>query len=74
MIEGLEEIARLNIPKDLSSNEANQYLKDACSKYEIKCSPPETTACLLDKVITFVFPLALFFLAQCPLFINFPFV
>ncbi|CAJ1975890.1 unnamed protein product [Sphenostylis stenocarpa] len=51
MIEELEKMADLNIPKDLSSEEANQYLKDACLKYEIKCPPPETTACLLDKLV-----------------------
>ncbi|GAU41425.1 hypothetical protein TSUD_26050 [Trifolium subterraneum] len=51
MIEGLEEITGLNIPKDLSSDEANQYLRDACKKYEIKCPPPETTARLLDKLV-----------------------
>lgn len=50
MIDALEKMANLNIPKDLSSDEANKYLKDACIKYEIKCSPPETTARLLDKV------------------------
>ncbi|WVZ09610.1 hypothetical protein V8G54_014140 [Vigna mungo] len=51
MIEGLEQIAGLSIPKDLSSEEANQYLKDACLKFEIKCPPPETTARLLDKLV-----------------------
>lgn len=51
MIEGLEEMAGLSIPKDLTSAEANQYLKDACLKYEIKCPPPETTARLLDKLV-----------------------
>ena len=54
MIEELEKMAGLSIPKDLSSEEANQYLKDACVKYEIKCPPPETTARLLDKVISFL--------------------
>ncbi|XP_050291744.1 lysine--tRNA ligase-like isoform X2 [Quercus robur] len=51
MIEELEKMANLNIPKDLSSDEANKYLKDACTKYEIKCAPPETTARLLDKLV-----------------------
>ena len=51
MIEGLEKMAGLTIPKDLASQEANQYLKEACLKYDIKCPPPETTARLLDKVI-----------------------
>lgn len=50
MIEELEKMANLNIPKDLSGDEANKYLKDACMKLEIKCPPPETTARLLDKV------------------------
>ncbi|KAJ1393059.1 OB-fold nucleic acid binding domain, AA-tRNA synthetase-type [Sesbania bispinosa] len=44
-------IAGLSIPKDLSSEETNQYLKDACLKYEIKCPPPETTVRLLDKLV-----------------------
>ncbi|EXB55381.1 Lysine--tRNA ligase [Morus notabilis] len=51
MIEDLERIANLNIPKDLSSDEANKYLRDACAKYEIKCPPPETTTRLLDKLV-----------------------
>ncbi|PON92365.1 Lysine-tRNA ligase, class II [Trema orientale] len=51
MIEELEKIANLNIPKDLASDEANKYLKDACVRYEIKCAPPETTARLLDKLV-----------------------
>ncbi|OIW14241.1 hypothetical protein TanjilG_21381 [Lupinus angustifolius] len=51
MIDELEKIAGLSIPKDLSSEEANQYLKDACLKYEIKCPPPETTTRLLDKLV-----------------------
>lgn len=59
MIDELEKMAGLSIPKDLSSEEANQYLKDVCLKYEIKCPPPETTARLLDKVISFLFSLSL---------------
>lgn len=57
MIDELEKMAGLSIPKDLSSDDANQYLKDACLKYEIKCPLPETTARLLDKVILFLFSL-----------------
>ncbi|XP_014492794.1 lysine--tRNA ligase, cytoplasmic [Vigna radiata var. radiata] len=51
MIEELEKMAGLSIPKDLSSEEANQYLKDVCLKCEIKCPPPETTSRLLDKLV-----------------------
>lgn len=54
MIEELEKMANLDIPKDLSSDEANKYLRAACQKFEIKCPPPETTARLLDKVILFI--------------------
>nr|XP_009794826.1 PREDICTED: lysine--tRNA ligase-like [Nicotiana sylvestris] len=51
MVEELEKVANLNIPKDLSSVEANKYLIDACAKLEIKCPPPQTTARLLDKLV-----------------------
>uniref|UniRef100_A0ACD5TTU7 Uncharacterized protein n=1 Tax=Avena sativa TaxID=4498 RepID=A0ACD5TTU7_AVESA len=51
MIQGLEDMANLKIPKDLSSDEANRYLADACAKYDIHCPPPQTTARLLDKLV-----------------------
>ncbi|KAJ7960325.1 Lysine--tRNA ligase [Quillaja saponaria] len=51
MIEELEKMAGLSIPKNLSSEETNRYLKDACLKYDIKCPPPETTTRLLDKLV-----------------------
>jgi hypothetical protein len=44
-------MANLNIPKDLSSDEATKYLVAACEKFEVKCPPPQTTTRLLDKVI-----------------------
>lgn len=50
MIGELEKMANLNIPKDLSSDETNKYLVDACAKFEVKCPPPTTTTRLLDKV------------------------
>ncbi|OAY38953.1 hypothetical protein MANES_10G055800v8 [Manihot esculenta] len=51
MIEELEKMANLNIPKDLSSDEANKYLVDVCGRFEVKCPPPQTTARLLDKLV-----------------------
>ncbi|KAJ8480332.1 hypothetical protein OPV22_024059 [Ensete ventricosum] len=51
MIEGLETMANLSIPKDLSSEAANKYLSDACVKFDVKCPPPQTTARLLDKLV-----------------------
>ena len=59
MIDELEKIAELNIPKDLSSEETNKYLVDACAKFEIKCPPPQTTTRLLDKVRIAIFSLLL---------------
>ena len=46
----LKSVAGLDIPVDLSSDEANEYLAATCAKYGIKCSQPQTTARLLDKV------------------------
>jgi len=71
-MEELEKITKLKFPKDLSSNNANQYMKLVCMKYKLECPFLETTARLLDKVITFLFP-SLFW-AYCPLFVIFPFV
>ncbi|TXG61077.1 hypothetical protein EZV62_012440 [Acer yangbiense] len=51
MIEELDKVANLQIPKDLSSDEANKYLADVCLKFDIKCPPPLTTARLLDKLV-----------------------
>ncbi|KAL2519020.1 Lysine--tRNA ligase [Abeliophyllum distichum] len=51
MIEELEKVANLSIPKDISSEETNKYLADACVKFDIKCPPPQTTARLLDKLV-----------------------
>lgn len=50
MIEELEKMANLSIPKDLAGEEANKYLIEACVKYDVKCPPPQTTTRLLDKV------------------------
>ncbi|KAL1827912.1 hypothetical protein ACET3Z_006324 [Daucus carota] len=51
MIEDLEKMAGLDIPKDLASDEANKYLAEACAKFDIKCAPPLKTARLLDKLV-----------------------
>lgn len=51
MIGELEKIANLSIPKDLAGDEANKYLAEACTKFDIKCPPPQTTTRLLDKLV-----------------------
>ena len=64
MIEELEKIANLDIPKDLASDEAKYYLVAACERYDVKCPTPQTTARLLDKACShfyfiFFLPLSL---------------
>lgn len=51
MIEELERVANLDIPKDLYSDSANKYLIDACAKFNVACPPPQTTSRLLDKLV-----------------------
>ncbi|KAM0890820.1 hypothetical protein ACQ4PT_026807 [Festuca glaucescens] len=51
MMQELKSVAGLDIPVDLSSDEANEYLAATCAKYGVKCSPPQTTARLLDKIV-----------------------
>jgi len=51
MVSALEEKIGEKIPRDLDSAEANEVLNNLCKKYKIECSPPHTTARLLDKLI-----------------------
>lgn len=53
MIKTLEDVLKIKLPSadKLSNPETNQILSDLCTKYEIECPPPRTTARLLDKVI-----------------------
>lgn len=50
MIEGLKEIGGIEVPEDLAAPETNQFLRDTCQRLNVVCSPPLTTARLLDKV------------------------
>lgn len=50
MMEGLKEEG-IDCPYDLASEEANQYLQDICKEKGVECSPPLTTARLLDKLV-----------------------
>lgn len=53
MIKTLEEVLKIKLPPadKLNNPETNQILSDLCTKYEIECPSPRTTARLLDKVI-----------------------
>ncbi|KAH6769273.1 lysyl-tRNA synthetase 1 [Perilla frutescens var. frutescens] len=50
MLEELRRVGNLDIPQDLSSEAANQYLRNACENFNVNCSHPLTTARLLDKL------------------------
>jgi len=53
MIPALEEILKVQFPKptELSTPEANKFLSDLCEKHGVECTPPRTTARLLDKLV-----------------------
>lgn len=51
MIEGLETIAGVPIPKDLTSEETRQYLIKVIKEKGVECRPPLTVSRLLDKLV-----------------------
>jgi len=50
MLETIEKRGGFKIPRPLSSNECNDFLKAQCERLEIECSPPKTTSRLIDKL------------------------
>jgi len=50
MFDGLKEHG-IEVPSDLKSEEANKYLRKVCEEKGVECSPPLTTARLLDKLV-----------------------
>jgi len=51
MIETLENILKITIPKPLDTTECNEFLKKVLKERNIECKPPLTTARLLDKLV-----------------------
>eukprot|EP01098_Paradermamoeba_levis_P006310 TRINITY_DN261_c0_g1_i2.p1 TRINITY_DN261_c0_g1~~TRINITY_DN261_c0_g1_i2.p1 ORF type:complete len:528 (+),score=240.21 TRINITY_DN261_c0_g1_i2:95-1678(+) len=51
MIATLEKELGVKFPEDLSSAEAHKFLLQLCDKHKVECSPPKTTARLLDKLV-----------------------
>eukprot|EP00735_Rhodelphis_limneticus_P008960 TRINITY_DN2427_c0_g1::TRINITY_DN2427_c0_g1_i1::g.8937::m.8937 TRINITY_DN2427_c0_g1::TRINITY_DN2427_c0_g1_i1::g.8937 ORF type:complete len:604 (+),score=263.62,sp/Q9ZPI1/SYKC_ARATH/59.86/0.0,tRNA-synt_2/PF00152.15/9.7e-90,tRNA_anti-codon/PF01336.20/7.5e-11,tRNA-synt_2d/PF01409.15/0.0072,tRNA-synt_2d/PF01409.15/0.22,tRNA-synt_2b/PF00587.20/3.9,tRNA-synt_2b/PF00587.20/35,Asp-B-Hydro_N/PF05279.6/0.68,CagX/PF03524.10/0.87,NARP1/PF12569.3/13 TRINITY_DN2427_c0_g1_i1:58-1812(+) len=51
MIAGLEEAAGIKVPEDLSTEAARVELEKLCEKFQVECTPPRTTARLLDKLV-----------------------
>ena len=55
IIKGLEKYSQGKIKllvdlELLDLPEVNKYLIETCEKFDVKCSLPQTTTCLLDKV------------------------
>lgn len=51
MIPDLEKALNTKFVDDLSSEEANQQLRQICDQHGVVCNPPLTTARLLDKLV-----------------------
>lgn len=51
MCSGLEEVLNTKLPDDLDSEEARLFLVELARKHNVECSPPQTTARLLDKLV-----------------------
>lgn len=53
MIDELEAKLKVTFPPatEFDTPEANKFLSDLCTKHEVECPPPRTTARLLDKLV-----------------------
>ncbi|XP_018569176.1 lysine--tRNA ligase isoform X1 [Anoplophora glabripennis] len=53
MIPALEEALKVKFPPatELDTKATNEFLNDLCIKHNVECSPPRTTARLLDKLV-----------------------
>lgn len=51
MLQGLKELANIDIPKDVGSEETRQFLIEKLKELKVECAPPLTTARLLDKLV-----------------------
>jgi lysyl-tRNA synthetase class 2 len=51
MVGGIEEAGKFKVPRPLTSDAANQFLRDKCHELGINCPEPRTTTRLLDKLV-----------------------
>lgn len=51
MLEGLEKELGIEVPKDLSTEEARKFFDDQCHKHHVACSNPRSTTRLIDKLV-----------------------
>ena len=56
MIPTLEELLKVKFPPatELQSESSRQFLSDLCTKHNIECSAPRTSARLLDKLVSLI--------------------
>jgi lysyl-tRNA synthetase class 2 len=51
MLATLEQKVGETLPKDLTTPEANEFFRLLAKKHKVECSPPHTTARLIDKLV-----------------------
>ena len=51
MLEELEKVLNVTFPKDLESEETNQFFNKLCKQHNVECKNPRTTARLIDKLV-----------------------
>jgi lysyl-tRNA synthetase class 2 len=51
MIPELERLLDCKFPQDLASAQGQKFLSDLCIKHKVDCTPPRTSARLLDKLV-----------------------
>ena len=51
MLDALKEYAQIDMPADLGTSEAREFLDSECERLGVECSAPRTTARLLDKLV-----------------------
>jgi lysyl-tRNA synthetase class 2 len=51
MLATLEQKLGVPLPKDLTTNEANEFFRGLIKQHKVECSPPQTTARLIDKLV-----------------------
>eukprot|EP00825_Cyclidium_porcatum_P046870 TRINITY_DN7486_c0_g1_i1.p1 TRINITY_DN7486_c0_g1~~TRINITY_DN7486_c0_g1_i1.p1 ORF type:complete len:607 (-),score=172.29 TRINITY_DN7486_c0_g1_i1:384-2204(-) len=51
MMHELANRLKVQLPENYESQEANKFFDDLCAKYKLECTPPRTTARLIDKLV-----------------------
>ena len=51
MMEELEKSLGVEMPKDITTEEATLFFDEQCKKHNVTCKPPRTTSRLIDKLV-----------------------